>query len=113
LVKTLKQAGKSADEISAMVKSNPVKFPKDVVQSFKQVDNMAKALQVSTETALDISSTYLANQALGNGDVTKQDWIMSVGFALSGGVLQKQFAPLSKAEKVQYLQDAFKDIKIT
>ena len=57
LVSTLKKAGKSADEISAMVKANPVKFPKDIVQSFKKSDNLARALQVSSETALGISST--------------------------------------------------------
>lgn len=113
LVKTLKQAGHSSEKITAMVKANPVKFPKDIVQSFKKIDNMSKALQVNTEVALDISTTYLANQALGNGDVTKQDWIMSVGFALSGGVLQKQFAPLSTDAKVKYIKDAFKELNIT
>lgn len=113
LVSTLKQAGKTTDEIAALVKANPVKFPAEIVKSFKSVDNMAKALQVSSEAALDISSTYLVNQAMGNGDLTKQDWIMSVGTALSGGVLQKQFAPLSTEAKVKYLQDAFKEINIS
>ena len=113
LVSTLKKAGKSADEISAMVKANPVKFPKDIVQSFKKIDNLAKALQVSSETALDISSTYFVNQVMDNGDVTKQDWLMSVGFALSGGVLQKQFKHLNTETKVKYIQDAFKEYGVT
>lgn len=113
LVSTLKKAGKSADEISAMVKANPVKFPKDIVQSFKKIDNLAKALQVSSETALDISSTYFVNQLMDNGDVTKQDWLMSVGFALSGGVLQKQFKHLNTETKVKYIQDAFKEYGVT
>ena len=113
LVSTLKKAGKSADEISAMVKANPVNFPKDIVQSFKKIDNLAKALQVSSETALDISSTYFVNQLMDNGDVTKQDWLMSVGFALSGGVLQKQFKHLNTETKVKYIQDAFKEYGVT
>lgn len=114
-LKTTRVNGKllTADEISAMVKANPVKFPKEIVQSFNKIDNMAKALQVSGEVALDISSTYLANKALGNGDLTDQDWFMSVGFALSGGVLQKQFASLSNEAKVKYIQNAFKDIHIS
>lgn len=113
LVSTLNNAGKSTDEIIAMVKANPVKFPADICKSFKNIDNLAKALQVSSEVALDISSTYLANKAMGNGDLTQQDWFMSVGFALSGGVLQKQFAPLSTDAKIKYLQDAFKEINIS
>lgn len=118
LVNTMKNAkinGKAltTKEISAMVKANPVKFPKEIVQSFKKVDNLAKALQISTEVSLDISSTYLANKALGNGDLTNKDWIMSVGFALSGGVLQKQFAHLNTETKIKYLRDAFKEYNIS
>ena len=118
LVNTLKNTkvnGKllTTDEIASMVKANPVKFPKDIVQSFNKVVNRAKLLQVSTEVSLDISSTYMANKGLGNGDLTNQDWIMSVGFALSGGVLQKQFASLNTETKIKYLQDAFKDLGIS
>lgn len=113
LVNTLKQAGKSTDEIAAMVKSNPVKFPNDIVKSFKKIDTLAKTLQVSNEVALDISSTYLLNKAMGNGDVTKQDWINSVAFAISGGVLQKQFAHLDTESKVKYIHDAFKEYGVT
>ncbi len=113
LVNTLKKAGKSSDEISAMVKANPVKFPNDIVKSFKKVDTLAKTLQVSSEVALDISSTYLVNKVMGNGDVTKQDWINSVAFAISGGVLQKQFAHLNTESKVKYIHDAFKEYGVT
>lgn len=113
LVNTLKQAGKSTDEIAAMVKSNPVKFPNDIVKSFKKIDTLAKTLQVSNEVALDISSTYLLNKVMGNGDVTKQDWINSVAFAISGGVLQKQFAHLDTESKVKYIHDAFKEYGVT
>lgn len=114
-LKTTKINGKmlTTDDISAMVRANPVKFPKEIVQSFSKIDNMAKALQVSGEVVLDISSTYLANKALGNGDLTNQDWFMSVGFALSGGILQKQFASLSNEAKVKYIQNAFQDIHIS
>lgn len=113
LVNTLKKAGKSADEISAMVKANPVKFPNEIVKSFKKIDTLAKTLQVSSEVALDISSTYLLNKVMGNGDVTKQDWINSVAFAISGGVLQKQFAHLNTESKVKYIHDAFKEYGVT
>lgn len=113
LVNTLKKAGKSADEISAMVKANPVKFPNDIVKSFKKIDTLAKTLQVSSEVALDISSTYLLNKVMGNGDVTKQDWVNSVAFAISGGVLQKQFAHLNTESKVKYIHDAFKEYGVT
>ncbi|MBR5296401.1 MAG: hypothetical protein IKU29_00840, partial [Parabacteroides sp.] len=42
-----------------------------------------------------------------------QDVVMSIGFALSGGVLQKQFMPLSTDAKVKFLQDAFKDVNLS
>lgn len=113
LVNSLKQAGKSADEIAAMVKANPVKFPNEIVKSFKKIDTLAKTLQVSSEVALDISSTYLVNKVMGNGDVTTQDWINSVAFAISGGVLQKQFAHLNTESKVKYIHDAFKEYGVT
>lgn len=113
LVNTLKKAGKTTDEIAAMVKSNPVKFPNEIVKSFKKIDTLAKTLQVSSEVALDISSTYLLNKVMGNGDVTKQDWINSVAFAISGGVLQKQFAHLNTESKVKYIHDAFKEYGVT
>lgn len=113
LVNTLKQTGKSADEIAAMVKTNPLKFPNDIVKSFKKIDTLAKTLQISSEVALDISSTYLVNKVMGNGDVTKQDWINSVAFAISGGVLQKQFAHLNTDSKVKYIHDAFKEYGVT
>ena len=99
LVNTLKQTGKTTDEIAAMVKANPVKFPNDIVKSFKKIDNLAKALQVSSEVALDLSSTYLVNKAMGNGELMTQDWINSVAFAISGGVLQNH--------------DAFKEYGVT
>ena len=113
LVNTLKGAGKSADDIAAIVKSNPVKFPEEIVKSFKRVDNMSKALQISTESALDISSTYVLNKVMGNGDLTAIDWINSVAFAIMGGTLQKQFASLTTESKITYLQNAFKDIGVS
>ena len=113
LVKTLRQSGKSADEVFAMIKANPVKFPNDIVKSFKKIDTLAKRLQVSSEVVLDISSTYMINKVMGNGDVTKQDWINSVAFAISGGVLQKQFAHLNTESKVKYIHDAFKEYGVT
>lgn len=113
LVNTLKKAGKSTDEIAAMVKANPVKFPNEIVKSFKKIDTLAKTLQVSNEVALDISSTYLLNKVMDNGDVSSQDWINSVAFAISGGVLQKQFAHLNTASKVKYIHDAFKEYGVT
>ena len=113
LVNTLKKSGKSVKDIAAMVKANPVKFPDDIVASFKKIDNLAKALQISTESALDISSSYLLNKAMGNGDLTLTDWINSVAFAISGGVLQKQFAHLATDVKVKYLQDAFRSVEIS
>lgn len=113
LVNTLKETGKSADEISAMVKANPVKFPNEIVKSFKKIDTLSKTLQVSSEVALDISSTYLVNKVMGNGNVTTQDWINSVAFAISGGVLQKQFAHLNTESKVKYIHDAFKEYGVS
>lgn len=113
LVKTLKAAGKSGDEITAMVKANPVKFPNEIVKSLDKVDNLAKTLQVSSEVALDIGSTVLVNKAMGNGDLLPQDVINSVAFAISGGVLQKQFAPLSTESKVAFIENALKDYGVT
>lgn len=113
LVNILKSSGKSADEIAALVKSNPVRFPSDVVQKFASLDKVAKGLQVTTEVALDLSSSYALSKGISGQNLTSQDWIMSVGFALSGGVLQKQFAPLSKEAKIKFLQDNFKEINLS
>ena len=113
LVSTLKEAGKTADEISAIVKSNPVKFPDDVVKSLNRVDNLAKTLQISSEVALDLTSTIAVNKMMNNGDLLPQDVIMSIGFALSGGVFQKQFMPLTTDAKVKFLQDAFRDVELS
>lgn len=109
LVNTLKQSGKSADEIAAMIKANPVKFPKDIVQSFGKINTTAKALQIPTEVALDLGSTYAMNKALNNGELQTQDWVNSLMFAINGGVLQKQFMPLTKDAKADFLVNAFKD----
>lgn len=113
LVNTLKQAGKSTDEIAAIVKANPVKFPNDIVKSFKNIDTLSKTLQISSEASLDILSTYLLNKVMDNGDLTAQDWITSIAFAISGGVLQKQFAHLDTESKVKYIHDAFKKYGVT
>ncbi len=113
LVKTLRQSGKSADEVFTMIKANPVKFPNDIVKSFKSIDTTAKMLQIPSEVALDLSSTYLLNKISGDAELTSQDWINSVAFAISGGVLQKQFAHLSTESKVKYIHDAFKEYGIT
>ncbi len=110
LVSKLKQGGKSIDEITAMVNANPLKFPQELVTSLKKVDRIAKSLQISSEAALDISSTYLLNHAMGNGDLTAMDWINSVAFAIVGGGLQKQFMYLSTEDKVRYLQNSFKGL---
>lgn len=113
LVETLKQSGKNADEIALMVKSNPVKFPSDIVKSFKKIDNLAKALQVSQEAALDIGSTILLNKVMNNGDVLPIDVINSITFAISGGVLQKQFQHLNTESKIKYIHDTFKEYGIS
>lgn len=113
LVSTLKSAGKSTDEIVAMIKANPVKFPNEIVKSLSKIDNLAKGLQVSTEIALDIGSTILVNKALGNGDLLPMDVINSIAFAISGGVLQKQFTPLSTEAKVSFIEKALKEYGVT
>lgn len=113
LVDALKTTGHSADEISAMIKANPVKFPNDIVSSFAKINNTAKALQISTEVTADLASTYAINKALGNGDLQTQDWANSLLFAINGSVLQKQFAPLSKEGKADFLMNAFKDYGMT
>lgn len=113
LVDTLKQSGKNADEIALMVKSNPVNFPSDIVKSFKKIDNLAKALQVSQEAALDIGSTILLNKVMNNGDLLPIDVINSITFAISGGVLQKQFQHLNTESKIKYIHDTFKEYGIS
>ena len=113
LVTTLKSAGKTGDEIIAMVKANPVKFPNEIVKSLTKVDKLAKTLQISSEVALDLSSTVLINKAMGNGDLLPQDVINSIAFAISGGVIQKQFLHLSTESKIMFIQETFKDYGIT
>ena len=113
LVTSFKNAGKSADEIISIVKANPVKFPKDIVKSLNKIDNIAKGLQISTEVALDLGATLAINKFLNNGDLLPQDVINSVAFAISGGVLQKQFAPLATEAKIGYLESALKEYGVT
>ena len=50
---------------------------------------------------------------MGNGDLLPMDVINSIVFAISGGALQKQFAPLSTDAKISYLENALKDYGIT
>ena len=111
LVTTLKSAGKTGDEIIAMVKANPVKFPNEIVKSLTKVDKLAKTLQISSEVALDLSSTIALNKAMGNGDLLPMDVINSIVFAISGGL--QQFAHLSTESKKMLIQDTFKDYGIT
>ena len=113
LVTSFKNAGKSADEIISIVKANPVKFPKDIVKSLNKIDNIAKGLQISTEVVLDLGATLAINKFLNNGDLLPQDVINSVAFAISGGVLQKQFAPLATEAKIGYLESALKEYGVT
>lgn len=113
LINALKQSGKTPEQITALVKANPVKFPKELVQTLKKVDNTAKMIQVPSEVVFDIASTFMLNKALGNGDVTSTDWINSVAFAFSGSVLQKQFKHLNTESKVKYIHDAFKEYGVT
>jgi len=113
LVKLFKNSGKSVDEISAILKANPTKFPPEIVKSFSKINTIATSFQVSSEIALDLTTTYALNKAMGNGDLLLADWINSVLFAVNGGVLQKQFAPLSNPEKVNFIMDKFKEFEIT
>ena len=113
LVSTLKSTGKSGNEIIALIKANPVKFPNEIVKSLTKVEKLAKTLQISSEVALDLSSTVLLNKAMGNGNLLPMDVINSIAFAISGGVIQKQFLHLSTESKVMFIQETFKDYGIT
>lgn len=113
LVTTLKEGGKSVDEIMALIKANPVKFPPEIVQSLKTTDTIAKTFQVGTEFALDIGTTVALNKAMGQEGFQVMDVASSIMFAISGTVFQKQFMSLSTESKKMFLQDAFKDFGIT
>ncbi len=113
LVSLLKEGGRSVDDITAIIKSNPTKFPEEVVESLKHVDKMSKLLQISTESALDLSTSYAMTKKLHGEGLTTFDWIQSVASAVAGGTLQKQFAPLSTEAKVKHLQDAFKEFDLS
>lgn len=113
LVNTLKNSGRSADEIAAMIKANPVKFPKDIVQSFGKINTTARLLQVPTEVALDLGSTYALNKAMNNEELRTQDWVNSLMFAINGSVIQKQFKSLSQESKADLLLNSFKEYGMT
>ena len=113
VVNALKNSGKSYDEIKAIIKQSASRLPDDILQNFQKADNIAKALQVSGEMALDLASTYAATKALHGENLRLQDWIFSAAFALQGGYIQKQFASMNTNQKVSYLQNALKDIGIT
>lgn len=113
LVNALKNSGKSYDEIKTLIAQNSSKLPDEIIQGFKKADDMAKALQVSTEVALDLSSTYMATKVLHGENLKLRDWILSAAFALQGGYVQKQFAVMNTNQKVSFLQNALKDIGIT
>ena len=103
LVNTLKSAGKSTDEIMAMVKANPVKFPNEIVKSFNKIDFIAKTLQVASEFVLDIGSTIVLNKVMNNGDLLPMDVVNSIAFALMGCVVQKDIARLNgNVDKIDF-----------
>lgn len=114
LVNSLKSAGKSTDEIIAMIKANPVKFPNEIVKSFSKIDNIAKALQVTSEVALDLGSTIVLNKVMNNGDLLPMDVINSIAFALMGGVVQKDIAKLNgDVDKIDFILKEFKEFGVT
>ena len=114
LVNSLKSAGKSTDEIMAMIKANPVKFPNEIVKSFNKIDNIAKALQVTSEVALDLGSTIALNKVMNNGDLLPMDVVNSIAFALMGGVVQKDIARLNgNVDKIDFILKEFKEFGVT
>lgn len=113
LVQALKTSGKSFDEIQAMIKANPTQFSDDIVKEFAKISKQGMYRQIGAEIAFDLSSTVALNLIMGNGTLTKTEVINSIIFAISGGTLQKQFAPLSTETKIAFLMDNFKDYGIT
>ncbi len=113
LVTFLKNSGKSVDEITSIIKANPLKFPQEVVEGLEHIDKVAKTLQISTEVAMDLSSTYALTKQMHGEGLTTFDWIQSVASAVAGSTLQKQFAPMSKEAKIDFLVKAFEDFNLS
>ncbi|MBO5738453.1 hypothetical protein J6R97_03850 [bacterium] len=114
LVSALKETGKSTDEIIAMVNANPVKFPTEILESFKNIDKVAKTLQVGNEVVLDLISTIALNKMMNNGELLTMDIINSIVFALMGGYVQKDFARLmGNKDKIEVILREFEQFGIT
>ena len=114
LVSALNETGKRKNEIIAMVKANPVKFPTEILESFKNIDKVAKTLQVSNEVVLDLISTIALNKMMNNGELLTMDVINSIVFAVMGGYVQKDFAKLKgNKDKIEIILKEFEQFGIT
>jgi hypothetical protein len=114
LVSALKETGKSTDEIIATVNANHVKFPTEILESFKNIDKVAKTLQVGNEVVLDLISTIALNKMMNNGELLTMDVINSIVFAVMGGYVQKDFAKLKgNKDKIEIILKEFEQFGIT
>ena len=108
-----KQSGKTVENAMMLIKGNANNFPNELIKSINTIDKISKALQVTTEVAMDITTTYAMNEMFIGEGLSAQDWIMSVATAIAGGALQKSFASMRPEQRIAYLMDAFKDFNIT
>ena len=115
LVNLFKKGEQSFDDLMNAIKSKPQNFPPDLVKSLNSVSRASTMLQVSAETILDtIYTVSLAFSMQGDDyEFTGEDFLMSLAFAINGGVLQKELAPISDQAKARYIQDALKDFELS
>ena len=100
------KSGQSLDDLIKTLGSNV----DDATKAFlKKTNTLAQTAGISTELALDLSTTLLVYR-----DVKSEDWLMAFVGALSGSKARTKILELKTPDaRAKYLMDTFKDLKLT
>ena len=99
----MKQSGKSLDDLI----KNP-NLPNNIKAQIINTKKMADAIGISTEVAVDITTTAL----LQKDGATTGDWIMSISGAIIGTKFQNKLANMPEPDAIKQVQSLFPDLKI-
>ena len=100
----MKQSGKSLDDLI----KNP-NLPNNIKAQIINTKKMADAIGISTEVAVDITTTALLQK---NG-ATTGDWILSISGAIAGTKLQNKLAKMPEPDAIKQVQSFFPELKIS
>ncbi len=104
LARILSKTGQSVDDL--LKNKN---LPADIAKSIQKYRMLGNAVGVTTEVAIDISTTALLQKE----GATEGDWIMSIASALVGTALQTKLLSKSADESVSIIKQCFPDLNMS